>query len=178
MRKKIYNTLNNKERNGFLFVDLIVSLFICFLLYLLLKTSIDHYIYKEILNAQYDLSQSGIPSEDIDTDSLNGFLYTFCHIISFFIIWVFYISISSFFIGFTLGSHLFNIKLIDIKSYSDATIIQRIIRGAVTVIDCLFLLGLGSIYSFFNEERLTLADKIAKTKVASVSYVKVKKVPR
>lgn len=173
MRKTVYKTLTNKERNSYIAIDLLVSFFICFLLYLLIKTPLDHYIFNQVLHAENDLSNNGLPVDLLNQSDLETFVYTLCHIISFVFIWIIYTVIMSFLIGYTLGSHLFNIKLIDVYTNKNASLSKRLIRGSVTVIDCLFLLGLGSLYVFFNEEGLTLADKIAKTKVASMHYIKI-----
>lgn len=173
MRKIIYKTLTNRERNSYIGVDLLVSIFVCFLFFLIARNSLDHYIFSQILYAENDLKNNGLSMDVIDQNELQSMIYTLCHIISFIFIWVTYTIIMSFFIGYTLGSHLFDIKLVDIFTNKEASLKQRLIRGIITIIDCFFLLGLGSMYVFFNDERLTLADKIAKTKVASMHYIKV-----
>lgn len=156
-RKNIsYITPPRKQKTLYLLVDMFVSFIIAIPFSLLINKLFIHLLNN---NLPYGYTVESMLSE---FPVMESFIQGMAFIFSFFII----LSFFSLFVGYTLGSRLFHIKLIDNEYNELASHKLRIKRGIVTVLDMIFLLGLGSFSSIFDKEGKTLADRIAKTKIA------------
>lgn len=72
--------------------------------------------------------------------------------------------VSFLFIGNTLGSKIFQLKLFDIDVRTrEADFMQRFIRMIIYIADFFFLFGLGTLYSLFNKEKRGIAEILSGT---------------
>lgn len=161
MRKNIkkhtvYITPTRKQRFLYLLVDMVVSLVISIPFSFLLNNLIIYLLDANLPNGYT------IENMILDFPVISSFIYGMAFIFSFFII----LGFLSLFVGYTLGSILYHIKLIDSDYNEIANTKLRFKRSIITILDMCFLLGLGSFSSIFDKEGRTMADRFAKTKIA------------
>lgn len=162
MRRTIikYLTPTVKQKSLYLFIDMLVAAFIAIpFSFLTFKWAIS--TFSSTIDS---MNNAGLNFSQISTNF--PFIITFIQCFSYLITWLIAIGISSAFVGQTLGSRYCHIVLIDNEYNELATKEKRIKRAAISFLDAVFLLGLGSLSSVFNKESRTLADRIANTKIA------------
>lgn len=87
----------------------------------------------------------------------------------FYITFILYIVYESFFTygqRNTLGKFLFQLKVIE-ESKKELTFIKSILRSFLSLIS-MYALGLGIIYSWFNDKSLTVHEKLTNTRVIDI----------
>lgn len=151
-----YTTPTRKQRSLYLLVDMGVSLVLAIPFSFLLNNLIIYLMNTNLPNG-YTMENMFIEFPIIIT-----FIQGMAFIFSFFII----LGFLSLFVGYTLGSILYHIKLIDSDYNEIANTKLRFKRSIITILDMCFLLGLGSFSSIFDKEGRTMADRFAKTKIA------------
>lgn len=151
-----YITPTRKQRSLYLLVDMVVSIILAIPFSFLLNNFI---IYLLNANLPYGYTMENML---IDFPVIDSFIQGMAFIFSFFIIFGFL----SLFVGYTLGSKIYHITLIDNEYNEIANTKLRIKRSLITIFDMCFLLGLGSFSSIFDKEGRTMADRFAKTKIA------------
>lgn len=157
MKKNItYITPSMKQRTLYLLVDMAISF--------VLAIPFSFLINKFFISILDNNLPYGYTIEAMlnDFPVMEIFIQGMAFFFSFFIIVGFF----SLFVGYTLGSKLYQIKLIDSEYNELASTHLRIKRAIITILDMCFLLGLGSFSSIFNKEGKTMADRFAKTKIA------------
>lgn len=152
----IYTTPTRNQRFLYLLVDMGVSLILSIPFSFLLNNLIIYLLDANLPNGYT------IENMLIEFPIISSFIYGMAFIFSFFII----LGFLSLFVGYTLGSKLYHIKLIDSEYNEIANVRLRIKRSIITILDMCFLLGLGSFSSIFDKEGRTMADRFAKTKIA------------
>lgn len=157
MKKKFkYITPSIKQKTLYLSVDMLISAIFAIPFSFITNKL---FIYLLVSNLP-----NGFNYQEISIDF--PFIISFIQIMAFIFTFFMFIGISSLFVGYTLGSKIYRIKLIDSEYNEIATHYKRVKRSIITIIDILFLLGLGSFSSVFDKEGRTMADRFAKTKIA------------